>query len=461
MARIAFTRTSVLALAATSGVLLLGAAVILYVEAGTGVSTPAPRVTLAGASAPPPPPPLHWPADGLRPLLAAVDASRDEGLRPADYRRDALADAIESGASDAATDTLATETALALAHDYADGRIRNRARFDWHVTHAPTPPATLDADLRKAVAGGTLDTYLHGLLPHDRRYVALRAALRDTPKGDDDGEAEGQSARQKHIRASMERWRWMPRALGDDYIWVNVPTYKLALIHGDSVVATHVVVVGAPKTPTPMLSANVGSIIVNPWWTLPPTVLREGQGKRYAAARGFVYVTIGGKAYVRQKPGPANALGRMKIDMPNPYAIYLHDTPAKWAFGKSERALSHGCIRVQNISALAGDLTQPDAIAGAMTDLTTHTLQMQKGVPVYIVYFTAAPDADGKVMTYGDPYDRDDELIAALDHDRSYHRESPTVAAKRSSLTPKRNSTTNGAIDEPERAENAGTNATY
>ena len=457
MARIPLARGTVLALLASSALLLVAGAIVIRTRSGATAGSDKTAAQVQPAPAPAVPA-LHWPADGLRALLAAVEASRDEGLHPADYRHDALADAIRSGRSDAATDALATDSARLLARDYADGHVRNRARFDWHVAHAL--PATLDADLRRAVEGGTLDAWLRGLLPHDARYAALRDALRDTP-------AE-ETARIAHIRASMERWRWMPRTLGDDYVWVNVPTYKLALMHGDTVTASHVVVVGAPATPTPMLSADIGSIIVNPWWTLPPTVLREGQGKRYATARGFVYVTIGGKAYVRQKPGPQNALGRMKIDMPNAYAIYLHDTPAKWAFGKPERALSHGCIRVQNIATLAGDLATPDTIATAMTDLTTHTLPIEKRVPVYIVYFTAAPDADGTVVTYGDPYDRDAELIAALDHDRSYRRVAPVAkkpttgsATKRSLSTPKRTSTTNGVPDEPERAEIPGTNATY
>ena len=447
MARMPLARYAVPTLLACS-VLLLAAGALL-IHARTGTSDRASRGTLATA---PPVPPLHWPADGVRRLLAAVDASRDEGLHPADYQRDALADVVKSGRADAAADTLATGSARLLARDYADGHIQHRARFDWHIQHSPAALATLDADLRKAVEGGTLDAYLRGLLPQDARYAALRTALRATPPE--------QAARIAHIRASMERWRWMPRTLGTDYVWVNVPTYTLALMHDDHVTATHVVVVGAPKTPTPMLSADIGSVIVNPWWTLPPKVLAEGQGKRYAAARGFVYVTIGGKAYVRQKPGPDNALGRMKIDMPNAYAIYLHDTPAKWAFGKSERALSHGCIRVQGISTLAGDLTAPDTVASALTDLTTHTLSMPKRVPVYIVYFTAAPDAHGTVVTYGDPYDRDAELVAALDH-RRYRRADPAATAKRSSLTPNRKSATNGASVEPERAENAGTIPTY
>ena len=445
MAGIAISRSAVLPALAGVAVLLVVGGVVLRRH-----RPPAP----APISAPPRPPvvpPLHWTADNLRRLLAAIDGARLEGLRPSDYRRDDVSAAIAAPRTDAATDALATQAAQALARDYSDGHIHKRARFDWHIARAPVAPATLDADLRGAVERGTLEDYLGGLLPTDPRYVALRTALHDTPAGE--------PQRIAHIRASMERWRWMPRTLGDDYVWVNVPTYRLALMHGQGVVASHVVVVGAAKTPTPMLSARIGSIIVNPWWTLPPTVLAEG--KRYSPARGFVTVTIGGKAYVRQKPGPDNALGRLKIDMPNPYAIYLHDTPAKWAFGKPERALSHGCIRVQGIAALAGELTRPDTIAGAMADLTTRTLQMQTGIPVYIVYFTAAPDADGQVVTYGDPYDRDAQLIAALDGDRGYRRADSTVPTKRSSLTPKRNSATNGADAEPERAANPGTNATY
>ncbi len=444
-----FARTTVLALLAGSALLLVAGGLVLRGSRSGpfGQAAPAPR-----AAAPVAPPPLHWTAEAMRQLLAAVEASRDEGLHPADYQHDALAAAIGSGRTDAAADALATASARMLARDYADGHVHQRARFDWHVGHSPAALATLDADLRAAVTAGTTGAYLRGLLPHDARYLALRDALRDTPPGD--------TARIAHIRASMERWRWMPRALGDDYVWVNVPTYTLALMHDDRAVATHVVVVGAPRTPTPMLSATIGSVIVNPWWTLPPKVLAEGQGKRYAAARGFVYVTIGGKAYVRQRPGPDNALGRMKIDMPNAYAIYLHDTPAKWAFARSQRALSHGCIRVQDIAGLAGDLTAPATIGSALTDFTTHTLPIARSVPVYIVYFTAAPDADGHVVIYGDPYDRDDELVAALDHKR-FRRADPAPAAKRSSLTPKRESATNSAAAEPERAENPGTNATY
>src|SRR5262249_28609560 len=147
------------------------------------------------------------------------------------------------------------------------GRIVHRERFGWHIDRPPL--TTLDRDLAEAVNGNRLAAYLSGLLPQDARYAALRTALHDTP-ADEEGRIE-------HIRASMERWRWMPRTLGRDYIWVNVPTYHLSLYEGETAVATHDVVVGAPETPTPLIAAHIGTIIVNPWWTLPPTVMDEGK----------------------------------------------------------------------------------------------------------------------------------------------------------------------------------------
>ena len=96
----------------------------------------------------------------------------------------------------------------------------------------------------------------------------------------------------------------------------------------------------------------------------------------------------------------------------------LADTPAKTLFNKPDRALSHGCIRVKDIARLAGQLASPDRVDDAMSTYATRTLHVQKTMPVYVVYFTAAPDENGEVETYSDPYDQDGAMIAALDHDR-------------------------------------------
>lgn len=381
---------------------LASAAVAQDVE--PAVVRPAAAMPLAAVPTAPALPAAHWSKTALSQLLDAIDASADEGLRPADYDRDAIAELVADGRSGPDADAVAERAARSLAHDYADGRVENRERFDWHIGHSPAALASLDADLDHAVEDKKVRSYLKGLLPADARYGALRDALKATPRDD--------TARIASIRASMERWRWMPRALGDDYVMVNVPAYRLTLFQGDTAVAAHDVVVGAPKTPTPQIVAYAGSIVVNPWWTLPPTVLAEG--KRYSAAKGYVYSRAGGRTIVRQKPGPQNALGRMKIDMPNEYAIYLHDTPAKAAFAKQDRALSHGCIRVKDIQGLADELYESSGVETALAGDATQTLQLQKSVPVYIVYFTAGV-RDGSVVTYADPYGRDAAVNAALD----------------------------------------------
>lgn len=422
------------------GILLAGSALLLVAAGGLLLRNDGEKPVQAVADAPPPKPKPHWTTDSLHQLLATIDASGAEGLRPKDYQRAELVDFLRLGGPVSAIEETASKAATTLARDYIDGHIKNPARFDWHIEHGPAKLVTLDADLANAVNGGGLAGYLNGLLPTDPRYAALRRAYADTPVA--------QHGRRDAIRASMERWRWMPRVLGDDYVWVNIPTYKLQLYRAGEVAAEHVVVVGAPKTPTPQLSAPVGHIIVNPWWTLPPTVLREG--KKYSPAKGYVWQKIGGRMFVRQKPGPMNALGRMKIDMPNPWAIYLHDTPAKSGFAQPMRALSHGCIRVQNIPLLAAKLHDPAPIEAALQTTTMKSLPMERTVPVYIVYFTAAPDAGGKVVTYGDPYDRDGRMIAALDGVK-YH---PPATEQPPLLKPEAQAVTvNRAIDEPGRAQ--------
>lgn len=412
-------RAPYVTLTASSALLLMGGPALIVHGAKDGM-VPAPRST----PPPVPRPQPHWSPATLRQLLAAVDASRDEGLHPEDYRRDELADAVQTRRTGPAVAILATQSARALARDYAEGRIRHRERFGWHIDHPTIAPKAQEDEIARAVNRQALSAYLTGLLPKDPRYAALRDALRETPPDE--------ASRVEHIRASMERWRWMPRTLGDDYIWVNVPTYRLSLYERDTPIATHDVVVGAPHTPTPLISARIGSVIVNPWWTLPPTVMDEGKVRPGPGARskGYVFGHAGdGRPRIRQRPGPTNSLGRLKIDMPNAYAIYLHDTPAKSLFDKQDRALSHGCIRVKDIADLADRLIDPADIDEAMTSFRTKTFQTGRSIPVYIVYFTAAPDPVGKVSTYDDPYRQDEALIAALDRKHSISRSSSSHAS--------------------------------
>ncbi|SDC02494.1 Murein L,D-transpeptidase YcbB/YkuD [Sphingomonas sp. YR710] len=350
----------------------------------------------------------RWSPASAQALLSVIDASRAEGLNPADYSADALRVAIASGQRGPVLDATADSAAMKIAHDYADGHIDDKASFDWHI--APSmDDAALNAGLAKALAENSVDLWLQSLLPDNDQYRALKAAYALTEPGD--------AATRETLRTNMERWRWMPRKLGDHYLYVNIPTYRLQDMQDGIEQAAYNVVVGAPETPTPQLALQAQSIVVNPSWNLPPTVLKEGKIRPGAAAtaKGYSFTRrADGSLAIRQAPGPQNALGRIKFDMPNPWSIYLHDTPSKWAFAKSNRALSHGCVRVQNIDQLAASIKDEGAVDSALAERTTKTLQLEKSLPVYIVYFTAQADADGKVRYLDDPYRRDPQMKAKL-----------------------------------------------
>ena len=155
------------------------------------------------------------------------------------------------------------------------------------------------------------------------------------------------------IRINLDRWRWLPRDLGSKYVIVNVPAYTVALVENGQTLNRRRAVAGAIKTPTPSLSAVITGAIFNPWWEVPSSIAPEVRGKK-----GYVAVKDDQGKVIRwrQPPGPSNALGRVKLVMGNPYAIYLHDTNAKNLFNRQARAFSHGCIRTEDAVGFAQTL---------------------------------------------------------------------------------------------------------
>ncbi len=345
----------------------------------------------------------RWSVPNAKALLGVIEASAAEGLDPASYNVDALRNAVALENTGPEMDGIATAAALSLAHDYADGRIDDKKALDWHF--APTlDSGQVELALTQALATGQIDTWLRSLLPDSHQYRALKAAYAMTPATD--------STARDQLRANLERWRWMPRSLGDNHIYVNVPAYQLRLVEGGVEQASYNVIVGAPETPTPQLFLYAQSVVANPSWTVPESITKAGglRGGGYSYTR-----RPDGSVKVVQAPGPSNALGRVKIDMPNPLSIYLHDTPVKSAFKREDRALSHGCIRVQNIEELAAQLRGSADLEEALANPSkTKVLQLEKSVPVYIVYFTAQADSDGTVTLLDDPYGRDQALVDKL-----------------------------------------------
>jgi len=259
--------------------------------------------------------------------------------------------------------------------------------------------------MRKAIAENRVRETLLSLLPTHLQYAELKAALA----------ASQDPAERDVIRANLDRWRWLPRDLGERYILVNVPAFRVALVENGHTVAAFKAVVGKPETATPQLTATATGVILNPWWEVPESIAPEVRGKK-----GYVTVKNGDKVRYRQPPGPSNALGRIKVVMPNNHAIYLHDTPSKAAFNREVRALSHGCVRTQNPLELARLLINDPkwdkaAIDRAVAAGKTLRVNASSPIPVYITYFTAAARNDqAGILTWKDLYGRDAKVVTAL-----------------------------------------------
>ena len=190
------------------------------------------------------------------------------------------------------------------------------------------------------------------------------------------------------------------------------------------------------RTATPQLAETVEGVIFNPTWTVPQSIVKgEGLGARvlnnpgWARANGYT-ATRGANGYVSvvQGSGPGNSLGQMKLDMPNPHAIFLHDTPARNLFANDKRALSHGCVRVERALELAmtiailGQGASRDEAVSISTSGKYTRVPVVKTMPVYITYFTMARDIDGELKTFNDIYGRDAPVLASFEQPRVGNR---------------------------------------
>ncbi|MFN3944975.1 MAG: L,D-transpeptidase family protein [Allosphingosinicella sp.] len=376
-----------------------------------GAAQPAPQL---GYQVPPPPVETapRWSRAAAEDLLLYLDRVGEEGLDPAWYDGDRLRAALASG-DETAWQGAASDIFLRLSADLSQGYVRGSDRVGWHM-----PGFELNGDqqrqlMARAIAEGRVAPALSSLLPTHAQYQFLKRALAATAPQD--------SARRELIRVNMERWRWMPRELGARHIIVNVPAFTAAIVDNGQVTARHRTIVGKTSTPTPQLRADAVAVTFNPWWNVPASIVREMNGRYggYEVTRGADGIRL------RQAPGPRNALGRMKVEMPNDYAIYLHDTPAKALFDRPVRAFSHGCIRTQDALGFAQQLLAPtDAwdrarIDKAAADGKTVRANLSAPVPVFIAYFTAAATEDGRIVTYSDLYGRDAPVRKALTAARS------------------------------------------
>jgi murein L,D-transpeptidase YcbB/YkuD len=268
----------------------------------------------------------------------------------------------------------------------------------------------------------------HGLDPDGRVGRDTRQAL-NVP-------AEQRVAQ---LAAALERWRWMPRELGDRYVYVNIPQFELHAVADGRATTEMRVIVGRRDRPTPAFAGTIDRFIVNPMWYVPNLIARadllpkQRRDPEYFTSHHIRVFADAGHTreldpaaidwsavparpfpyFLRQDPGPGNSLGRLKFLVLNPFDIYLHDTPARSLFERRVRAFSSGCIRLEDAPALAAFLMNdpakwsPERVRSMMDEGTPATVRPPTSVPVYIAYFTAWVDADGTVQLRDDLYDRD------------------------------------------------------
>lgn len=228
-------------------------------------------------------------------------------------------------------------------------------------------------------------------------------------------------ARVDQIRATLERARWFLRDLPERYVMVNAAGFRVLLIEDGQVKWRARAIVGRPLTSTPMFRAEMRSVLLNPTWTVPTSIVRgeflpEIRKDPHYLARKHISVVDG--QYV-QAAGKDNALGRIKLNLPNPHSVYLHDTPSRSLFSSTTRAFSHGCVRVENpvqLAALALDDPQwsLEALEAEIDKGKTRSIALKKPLTVFVLYWSATAAREGRVEFFPDLYGRDEEVLRGL-----------------------------------------------
>ncbi|HXG54083.1 MAG TPA: L,D-transpeptidase family protein [Vicinamibacterales bacterium] len=323
-----------------------------------------------------------------------------------------------------------------------------------------------------------------GAIPADNQALAYSTELQEAVKvfqrrhGLTDDAGVGKEAvaemnvpveeRISEIQMNMERWRWLPRELGERYILVNIPEMRLDVYEGDRVPLTMRVVVGKPDSQTPIFNDEMTHIVFSPYWNVPPSIAKGEtlpsmmKDPNFLARNNMEVVDSAGTPVdassidlsntggyrFRQRPGNDNSLGLVKFMFPNQFNVYLHDTPADALFGRSARSLSHGCVRLEQPQALAEYVLrdQPEwtseRITAAMNAGTEKHVKLKAPLPVYLGYWTARARPDGTLQFRKDVYNIDGRQMAKLE-DRLNRLRQSSAAAVAATTAPEKPSASN------------------
>jgi murein L,D-transpeptidase YcbB/YkuD len=362
------------------------------------------------------------PGPHVKTLIDLVSTARLDGLDPDRFKPDRLAEALAAARTRdpealARLEMLSSKTLVRYVRSLR--KRRNKAMTYVEAGLAPDRPSA--ATILAGAAQGA--TPVEGGFLLNPLYTKLRLAAAQAPVRS--------SADEARLRLNLERARAIPHRQ-DRYVLVDAGAQQLWMYEGGRAIGSMRVIVGRTSEPTPMLAGNLRTAVLNPYWYVPPDLVRtrvmpgiRSEGMKYLRANGYEVMTdwtdnarvvdpetvnwdavAAGRIELpmRQRPGPANSMGTMKFMFPNDFGIYLHDTPQKELFGQADRRQSAGCVRLQDAPRLARWLfgKAPKAPAGA----TEHEVALPAPVPVYITYLTAQPGKTG-IAFRKDFYGRD------------------------------------------------------
>ena len=339
-------------------------------------------------------------------LINAVLRSGEHGLGPQLFHANLLLSPLPP----AQRDLVLSDAFLSYADALARGVMPvERRRDDQALT--PTPidvAAALDAAIASPDPAGAIEA----LAPATPTYRLLRQAL---------AAGNPSAARAQAIKVNLERERWLPRHLPPDRVWVNAADERLVLYRDDQPIFSTRVIVGQDddRNQSPEFQATIDGVLFNPPWNIPQYIATEEilpktvNDPDYLARHNMVFLPNGG---LQQRAGPNSALGQIMFLMQNRFDVYLHDTPSKNLFGRADRRISHGCIRVEKPRELAALLMQQpvESIDQEIATGSTNRGSLPRPVPVFVVYETAFADADGRLQYRPDVYGRDALVNSAL-----------------------------------------------
>jgi len=369
-------------------------------------------------------------------LIELLQSSTLDGLDPKTFKIKQLRRAVssaESGRMEAVAKANAMLDRALVAYATA---LRKAPSDSWIINDRDAIPVPWSAAkiLQSAATSHSLEAWINAMPFMHHSYASLRGALEQAIARGDNHSAD-------LLRVNLERARTLP---GDGrYVLVNIAAQRLYMYEDGHVVDWMKVVVGKQKNPTPMMAATIKFAALNPYWYVPPDLAAERiapnvvkQGLGYLKKEGYVVLSDWGDkgekvdpatidwqavadgketVWIRQNPGPANSMGRMKFMLPNPQGVYLHDTPNKELLNEDARLFSGGCVRLEDAPRLAKWIFgKPLSWKGAKTE---EPVQLSSPMPVYLIYQTAVTTGDG-VVFYDDIYGKDRSALAGSTNGR-------------------------------------------